>query len=412
MARVSHFVVYLSVVAVLSLTAAGCQQQSSQSTGASFGWKPLFGDLQKDTSLVIARVGDIAITQSNLTQFIDEQPDRLKGIFAGPEGERMALHRMIDQTLMVLGAVDRKLYNDPDVARTLVMQRRLVLDKAMRQYGLLRDAQLTDAQLRDFYDKNIGRYKQLGAVRVRHIECLTKSDAERAYQRLLSKDPKDRWAYVCAEMSVNEKTKKIEGEAGWMNAGGVVPLIDAGVAFSKAVFDLPIGVNPPMKIGDRWQVVEITNRENERNASFEEVKDTVRNDMLPGFQDAIIKDYLKAAREKYGVKLEGKFTPGQGMTAQQLFERALINTDPQRKVDLLLMIVDDYPESDRADDALFLAANTAIESLADPSVGGRMLETLINDYPQSELVSDAKFILENLYNPKFRQPTSIEDLKR
>ena len=100
------------------------------------------------------------------------------------------------------------------------------------------------------------------------------------------------------------------------------------------------------------------------------------------------------------------------MTPQQLFERATVNADPQRKIDLLLMIADDFPEYDRADDALFMAANTAIENLVDPSVGGRILETLIEIYPNSELVGDAKFILENLYNPKFRQPTSIEDLKR
>ena len=173
-----------------------------------------------------------------------------KGDFTGPEGDRVALHRMIEQTLMVLGAVDRKLYNDRDVARTLVMQRRLVLDKAMRQYGLLRDAKPTEAQLREFYDKNIGRYKQQGLVRVRHVECRSKADADRAYQRLQSKDPKDRWMYVCADFTINEKTGKLSGDAGWMSDGTVVPLIDAGAEFSKAVFDLPIGVNPPLQIGD------------------------------------------------------------------------------------------------------------------------------------------------------------------
>lgn len=411
MARVPRLVRILPLVVFLAFAFAGCQQSQSGS-GASFGWKPLFGDLAKDTSPIIAQVGEVAITQSDLEQFIDEQPERLKGDFAGPEGDRVALHRMIEQTLMVLGAVERKLYNDRDVARTLVMQRRLVLDKAMRQYGLLRDAKPTEAQLREFYDNNIGRYKQQGLVRVRHIECRSKADADRAYQRLQSKDPKDRWPFVCADFTVNEKTRKLDGDAGWMSDGTVVPLIDAGEAFSKAVFNLPIGVNPPLQIGGVWQVVEITHREFERNSTFEEVKDAVRTEMLPGFQDALIRDYLKSARAKYGVELKGRFTPGQGMTPEQLFERAAVNPDPQRKIDLLLMVANDFPEHDRADDALFLAANTAIESFADPSVGGRMLETLVDSYPNSELIGDAKFILENLYNPKFRQPTSIEDLKR
>lgn len=401
----------LQVVAFAAavLVLAGCNQQQ---TGAGFGWKPLFGDLAKDTTPIIAQVGEIAITQADLEQFIDEQPERLKGDFAGPEGERMALRRMVEQSLMVLGAVDRKLYNDQLVARSLVMQRRLTLDKAMRQFGLLKGAEPTEAQLRDFYEKNSDRFKQQGMVRVRHIETRDKQGADLAYRRLQAKDPLDDWTRVCAEVSINEKTRKLAGDAGWMSDGTVVPLVEAGIAFSQAVYNLPIGVNPPLKVGDRWHVVEVTHREFERNSSFEEVKDTIKAEMMPGFQDAIIRDYLKDARVKYGVELKGRFTPGQGMTPQQLFERAMFNQDVMRRIEILRMIADDFPESDRADDALFMAANTAIENLTDLGVGAAILENLIEAYPQSDLVDDAKFILENLYNPKFRQPTSIEDIQR
>jgi len=313
---------------------------------------------------------------------------------------------------MVFGAVERKLYNDKDVAQSLVMQRRLTLDRAMRQYGLLRGVKPTEAQLRDYYEKNSDSYRQLGMVRARHIECLTKADADRAYSRLQTKDLKNDWVHVCDEVSINEQTKKLAGDAGWMSAGTAVPLIDGGMEFSTAVFNLPIGVNAPLRIGDRWHVVEISHREFERKSKFEEAKETVETEMMPGFQDAIIKDYLKSAREKYGVKMLGRFTPGEGMTPQQIFERAMLNPDMLRRIDLLSMIAEDFPESDRADDALFMAGNTAIENLDDLTVGIRIFESLIELYPESELVDDTKYILENIYNPKFRQPASIEDLKR
>lgn len=408
MVRVKPLLLLLAATAAV-LASAGCQQEQ---TGAGFGWKPLFGDLAKDTSPVIAEVGEITITQADLEQFIDEQPERAKGEFAGPEGERLALKRMVDSALLVMGAVERKLYNDQTVARTLVANRRVTLEKAMRQYGLLKDAAPSEAEMREYYEKNLGRYKQVGMVRVRHIECKDKAAADQAYRRLQSKDPKDSWVYVCADFSQNEKTRKIEGDAGWMSSGSIVPLIDNGIEFSKAVYDLPIGVSPPLQVAGRWHVVEVTHREFERNSSFDEVKDTIKTEMLPGFQDAVIKDYLKEARAKHGVKYTGRFTPGQGMTPQQLFERAMFNQDITRRIDILLLIAQDFPESDRADDALFMAANTAIENYADPSVGGRILESLVDLYPQSEFVDDANFILENLYNPKFQQPTSIEDIRR
>ncbi len=411
-ARLRPVILVLAVSVVAILAVAGCRQQA----GGSFGWKPLFGDLTKDTTPVLAKVGDVEITQADLEQFIDEQPARVKPEFAGPEGERVALRRMTEQALMVMGAVDRKLYNDTDVARSLVMQRRLTLDKAMRQYGLLRGAKPTEAEMRAYYEKNINHFKQVGMVRARHIEVATKADADRAWARLRSfeksKDRKDDWEHVCEDFTINEKTKKLSGDAGWMGEGTPVPLLDNGMEFSKAVFNMPVGFNPPIRLGDHWHIVQISHREFERNSSFEEAKDAVKNEMMPDFQDAIIKDYLKSARAKYGVTLEGRFAPGQGMTAQQLFERAMLNKDMARRIELLTMIADDFPESDRADDALFMAGNVAIENDPDLNVGRQLMERLIADYPKSELADDAQVILDNLDNPKFLNPTSIEDIKR
>jgi peptidyl-prolyl cis-trans isomerase C len=304
MVRVLRMIPAALAAMFLLAATAGCQQQQ-QTSGAGFGWKPLFGDLAKDATPVIAQVGDIEITQADLELFIDEQPDRSKGQFAGPEGERVALRRMVEQALMVTGAVERKLYNDQVVARSLVMQRRLTLDRAMRQYGLLRDAAPTEEQMREFYDKNIGRYKQQGMVRVRHIECASKADADRAFRRLQAKSPVDDWVKICEEFSLNEKTKKLSGDAGWMSDGTVVPLVESGAEFSKAVFNLPIGVSPPMQIGGKWHIVDVTHREFERNSSFTESKDMIRNEMLPGFQDGIIKDYLKGSPRQVRREADG-----------------------------------------------------------------------------------------------------------
>ena len=404
----------LLILAVVLVTGAlsllsGCQEQA---TPEKFQWKPLFGDMAQDTSEVVAEVGDITITQRMIDLYIDELPPRLKAEFQGADGQRLALKRMIDQVLMVQGAMDLKIYNDQDVARQLISQRRNTLDYAMRNYGLLRDNKPGEDVLRTFFENNKDKYRQLGLVMARHVECLSKADADLAYKRLMSGEFKNDFPHVVQEMSVNSDTKKEGGNTGWFSRGGFIPFIRDSEAFSAKVYDLDIGLHPPIQVADRWHVVEVTHREYERPQTFSEAKEKVAQDVLPGWQDAIIKDYLLEARAKYPVQMLGAYAPGQGATAEELFARAMAVGDPTKKLELLSMIHTDYPQSGKADDALFMSANVALETWQDLRIAERYLLMLITEYPDSELVEDAKFLRDNLYNPKVLNPTSIEDLKQ
>lgn len=401
--------ILLLLVGVLALL-GGCQ--GSQETSAGIEWQPLFGDFSQDVSPVVAEVGDIQIRQRMVDLFIDELPPARKNDYEGPDGERLALKFMIDQVLLVEGAIEQKLYNDQDVARQLIAQRRNTLAYAMRNYGLLRGKEPTEDELRAFFEENKDKYRQQGLVTCRHVECLNKADADLAYDRLTRETPKTTFEKVVGEMSVNEDTKKTGGNTGWFNKGGFVPFIRNSEEFTSKVYDLDIGLHPPIKVGDRWHVVEVTHREYERPQTFTEAKNHVMQDMLPGWQDAVIKDYLLAARKKYSVKMLGTYAPGQGATEEELFKRAMAITDPQKKLELLSMIHTDFPDGDRADDALFVSANVALETWRDRRIAARYLRMLIDEYPDSELIEDAKFLRENLNNPKVLNPKSIEDLQQ
>ncbi len=76
------------------------------------------------------------------------------------------------------------------------------------------------------------------------------------------------------------------------------------------------------------------------------------------------------------------------------------------------MIHTDYPESDRADDALFMAATIALDTWVDVKVAERYLRILLQDYPDSELAEDAKFLKDNLYNPEVLNPKSMEEFNK
>lgn len=418
MSAVRILPVSLLIIGILSL-AAGCGdgadtggEAKTRSMAKNFTWQPVFGDGTNDASELIAKVGDVEITSRDLQLYFDELPSAQQHKYEGPEGERLLMKRMVDYALLVQGAVDRKLYNDPDVARTIISHRRNALQAAMVNYGLLRDLKPTDEELKEFYVNNRERYRQLGVVNGRHIECLTKADADLAYQRLSKGGKGNDWMNVMTDLTVNKTSSELDGSTGWFNQGGVIPYIMGSTNFTNIAYGLSKGIHEPFMVMDRWHVLEILKRENERPMTFGEARNQVELDMMPAWQDGVIRDHLLAARKDYPVQAMGRFSPGQGLTVDELFAQAAVVVDGERKIALLNLIHTDYPESGRGDDALFMAAMTALETWDDVKVAERYLRLLLEDYPDSELREDAQFLKDNLYNPEILNPQSMEDLQK
>lgn len=418
MSAVFRLLVFISIVSCL-IPLAACQDESSsggssdsRALAKNFQWQPLYGDGTNDSSGLIARVGDIEITARDLELFLDELPSAKKTKYAGPDGERLLLKRMIDAVLMVQGAVEKELYNDQDVARTIISQRRNTLESAMLNYGLLRGKKPSDDEIRKSWQANRARYRQAGMVKARHIECKTKKVAEEAYQRLVAGGKRNDWASVMVEYSVNKETVATDGHVGWFNQGGVIPFFDGSVQFTTQVYGFELGLHPPFLVADRWHIVEVLDRENERPMTFNEAKEQVQMAMMPGWQDALVKGYLRDSRKAHPVEMFGEFAPGKGLSADELFSRALAVVDPERKIELLNLLHTDYPQSERADDALFLAATVSLDSWQDARLAEMYLRVLLEEYPDSELAEDATFLQENLYNPDVLNPKSVEELRK
>ena len=400
----------LLLVVCLGMFLASCQE--NQEKKPAFEWQPIYGHGLHDTSPVIATVGDLEITQMDLDLRFDELPPKLKHEYQGEEGQRLLLKDMVEQALMVMGAVELGLYNDTDVARTLISQRRSTLDLAMRNIGLLKEAQPTEDEIRDFFDKNRSQFRQEGMSLARHIECLGQQEAQQAYARLLQGGLENDFPHVVKDFSRNIESGKNSGELGWFNKGGFIPFVLNSQEFTTMAADLDIGLHPPVRVGDRWHVVEILKKEHGRPMTFGEARGQVLQAMLPGHQDQVTKDYLLEARQQHQVTMLGRFAPGQGMTPESLFARGMALADPERKLDMFSLVVTDFPAHDKADDALFMSAMVALDSWQDRRVAERYLTRLLTEYPDSELVDDAKFLQENLYNPKALSPKTIEELRQ
>jgi tetratricopeptide (TPR) repeat protein len=220
------------------------------------------------------------------------------------------------------------------------------------------------------------------------------------------------FAHLVAEYSENDQTRANDGDLGWFNRGGFIPGIRDSKGFTEAIWDLEMGVNPPLEFGGNWHVVKVADRKYERLQTLEEAYDRVVRDMLPEYRRTLLEQWLRTAREEADLEYFGEFRPGEGKTAEELFERAFHAKDTQNKLDLLGLLLDDYPRSEYADDALFMAGNLVLDAWGDRPQASRFFRRLLEDHPESDYAADARYILENLHRPGFVNPTSIEDLRR
>jgi peptidyl-prolyl cis-trans isomerase C len=367
-----------------------------------------FGDGTHDPSEIIAEVDGYKITQRMLDIRFEELPKEEKARYQGEDGKRLLARQMVDDLLKAREAERRKLEKLPEAARVLIAQRRITLDTALTN-DLIAGKKPTVEEIRAYYDANKDKYVRLGTMHAAHIECATEAEAKAAYNE--AKQEGAQFARVVAKYSRNEESKKNGGDLGWFNKGGFVPQMPESRLFTTAIWGFEKGLNPPIEIAGKWHVINVYDRQYDRPQSLEEAYDAVVRDMMPSYQNGIVKAWVDDARASAKIEYFGDYRPGKGRTARELLDRAMNLKDPQQKIDLYQLIVEDYPDDELADDALFLAANEALDTWGDRPQASHLLGALLKKYPGSEYAADAKYIIDNMARPGFTKPRSIEDLR-
>jgi hypothetical protein len=394
------------------LLLVSCQQGDETDSAPAFDQKIIFGDGNQDFTPVICRVGDVEITERDLDLRLAELRDAERQAYESPEGRRLLLNRMIEEVLLVEAAYERELYNDADVAQTLIANRRMAMAKAMIHTGLLKDREPTVDEIREFYLAHRDQYIKQGLMQAAHIECATEEDANAAYKRLTEgKGRQSLFPYVASEFSINEKTRATGGDLGWFNKGGFIAMVRNSKQFTEAIWDFDVGLHPPVKIGDRWHIVKVERREYARPMTLEEAEQRVKRELMPLFQERIVNEFYAGEKQKRDITFFGDYRPGDGKTDRQLFERAYHVQNPDIKRDIYELLIADYPESDLVDDSLFMLGYVATDELRDIRLAETYYRRLLAEYPDSEYAEDARYLLENLGKPGFQAPESIEDLK-
>ncbi|WP_376096267.1 peptidylprolyl isomerase [Roseomonas sp. CCTCC AB2023176] len=239
-----------------------------------------------DQNPVVARVEGQEIRLSDVRDAAEALPDELR---SAPPAMLYPLivDQLVAQKAIVIRARAEGLERDPDVQRRI----RRAEDETLQQALLRREVEpaLTDEALRRRYDAaNAGRQPE-EEVQARHILVQSEADARAALEEV--RRPGADFAEVARRRSSGPGSQQ-GGDLGFFKRGDMIP------EFAEAAFALQPGqISPsPVRTPFGWHVIKVEARRAAPAPTFEETRDTLRQQAFEETVNAAVQRIRDAAR--------------------------------------------------------------------------------------------------------------------
>jgi foldase protein PrsA len=214
-----------------------------------------------------AKQNNITVTDADITQ----KEDALKANF--PPGSW-------DEMLKARGLTEADVHN--------ALREQIIIDKAVGG-----NVKITDAQIKQYFEKNHVAFDKPEQVRARHILVPDLKTAEKVEADLRKGA---NFADEAKKYSIDPGSKEKGGELGFFRQGQMVP------AFDKAAFSLPVGqISAPVKSPFGYHIIQVEERQPGQKATLANTHDRIA-DMLREQQEApLISPFLQNLQQKASI---------------------------------------------------------------------------------------------------------------
>lgn len=241
----------------------------------------------KKEGQVLAEVNGTTITTGDFARELKNLPEYLKAMADTPQGRKEMLDTMVIRELILQKASKDGLDKGPELEEKLQeLKKRLIVESFLKK-KVETDAQVSDADLKKFYDQNIDKFKAGEQIRASHILVKTEKEAKDIQAQLKAGG---KFEELARKHSVDSSSAK-GGDLGWFGKGAMVPV------FEQAALALKEGqISDVVKSDFGYHIIKLTGKRPAGTRPFDEVKDQIKAAVMPGKQQEIfqkIKEELK-----------------------------------------------------------------------------------------------------------------------
>lgn len=259
---------------------------------------------------VIAEVGPYKLYDTELQGLMENDPQIKQILQAKPELKTQVLKSLIERwvnvSLFALAGKDAKLSEDAEVKKKLQESEKMILAEEYLQRKISQ-INPTEAELKNYYEKNKANYREPEGVKVRHILIYVPKDADKKTEEKALNRAKQVRAQLLKGAKFEELAKIHSDDTASREKGGDLGVLRAGETvpeFEKSVFKLKPGeISEPIHSPYGYHIVRVDKKIPPKDLTFEEVKARVKEDLMKEKEREAFQRLLQELTQKYEPKI-------------------------------------------------------------------------------------------------------------
>jgi peptidyl-prolyl cis-trans isomerase C len=268
----------------------------------------------------LAKVGNTTITQADFDREFKALPEYAQQLFGDEKGKEKFLNELVNKEILYQEALKKGLEKTPDFQKKLEDFKKLTLVTELFEKEIMSKANVSDQELKDYYDKHKEEFTPTIQIKASHILVKTEDEAKKVLARL---EKGEKFADIARSVSIDKGSAKNGGDLGFFSKGQMVP------EFEKAAASLGVGdVSVPVKTEFGYHIITVSDKKKGSPIEFDKIRDMISQKLSGERQKGAFDQYVAELKKNYKVEVnrdalvKASPAPEKAETPAQLPEKA------------------------------------------------------------------------------------------
>lgn len=241
---------------------------------------------------ILAKVNNKVITVSDFNNRLSIIPKEVLEYYKSKEGREKLLNDLVEETALLDEVDNLKIEQTPEAKKELELARKQVLIMLLVKKEVESKINITEGEIKDFYDKNKIYFKKPDTIKVSHILLKTQKEAEEILNMLKAGKNFE----TLAKEKSTCPSAKAGGDLGWVEKGQMVK------EFDDAAFLLNEGqISSIIKTKFGYHVIKVFKKIIGQYAPLKEVKSQIIDELKDQKKEKMIIYYKEDLKKKKNI---------------------------------------------------------------------------------------------------------------